>query len=509
MKIDLSLDFRSALTTFRRVILFILLISAPLWMSRLWWLLTPPIPLSVTLVDYTVPFDNYAEHHAALWSFNHLKLIKPPQERSAHVIVPDVPPSRTQWLDPYDYVGPEPFNMRDQQRLKDIYPRDQIRSNFTPYDMIYIADTYGVYHHDFIPKPPPELDASAPHTSGEIASETPSPLKPISPQSTSPQPASPQPSVPEPRSLQLKLDPSLTPAELKALFEADQLSVHMDYSQLLFGGLSSEDLDVIEAHTEAGGDLFFEFNSFCDPTAAEVRERAEAQVGLKWTGWSARYLNDPTDLDDTPHWLARQYKSQYPNKELPDQPSLLLAHRDGQVFLITSDDPAEVLPTLRVRPEVRSRFEISNSPYYHFWFAIMTPRSPQVQTLAEIELHAPPKQRSLYKMLNIPRRIPLLTELKQGPSHRYYLSIDGSDMREDLGGYIYSGVSTLQSLSAKNRGFAVNQRQVFWQFYLPMLRAVFWERSSTRYHDFPPSVITRFIDIVKISAKWGVNTLFD
>jgi hypothetical protein len=56
-------------------------------------------------------------------------------------------------------------------------------------------------------------------------------------------------------------------------------------------------------------------------------------------------------------------------------------------------------------------------------------------------------------------------------------------------------LSLLQSLSAKNRGVSVNQRQVFWQFYLPMLRALLWERSKARYSDFPPSIFTRLIQI--------------
>ena len=126
----------------------------------------------------------------------------------------------------------------------------------------------------------------------------------------------------------------------------------------------------------------------------------------------------------------------------------------------------------------------------------MKPHKWQTQTLAEIELHAPPDQISIYQLLEIPTRIPLLTEYRVGRSYRYHLSIDGSDLRQDLGSYHYAGLSVLQSLSAKNRGVSINQRQVFWQFYLPMLRAILWERSKARYPDFPPSLTSRFVGLL-------------
>ena len=45
---------------------------------------------------------------------------------------------------------------------------------------------------------------------------------------------------------------------LKLLFEQGEIEVHMDYSKLIFGGLSTEDLDVIERHSKRGGDILIE-----------------------------------------------------------------------------------------------------------------------------------------------------------------------------------------------------------------------------------------------------------
>ncbi len=447
------------ISTIRRFITLLLIITSPLWISSGLWKLRPELPLKLSLVDYTVPYDNYAEHSASVWAFNHLKLTPPAlvDSSSSSMDVQTYEP----WRYETAYTGPEPFKPYIQKQLSQTYPLESIQhGQALPYDLIYIADTYGVYREDFVTKIKQEGQIK------EISSTT---------------------------------DPDL----LKLLFDQGEIEVHMDYSKLIFGGLSEDDLSVIEGHTKRGGDVFFEFNAFCDPTKPHVRARAESVVGVEWTGWSGRFLPNPHDKNDSPHWLERQFKTQYPDKELPKVPSLLLAHRDGRVFLIESqEEGSEVIPTLHVNKDYRERFTMANTPYYYFWFAIMKPiPDKEVSVLAEIHLNAPSEQREIYSLLNIPTRIPLLTERAVGDSHRFHLSIDGSDIREELGQYDYAGLAFLNSLSPKNRGMGVNQRKVFWQFFLPMLKVVLWERTEARYADFPPPLWKRILNIMELYVE--------
>lgn len=447
------------ITTIRRLITLILLITAPLWISSLLWQIKPTLPLKLSLVDYTVPYDNYAEHNASVWAFNHLKLKPPHLKKTKNVLDPSTTRQDKVWHNQTAYVGPEPFKPYIQKRLSQTYPLHSIQqSKTTPFDLVYVADTYGVYREDFVTKI--EQDGQM----VEISSST---------------------------------DPKL----LKTLFDQGKIDAHMDFSRLIFGGLSTEDIEVLELHTDKGGDVFFEFNAFCDPTSTAVRQRAEEIVGVHWTGWSGRFLPDPHDLNDSPHWLKRLYQKQFPNKELPKGPSLLLVHRDGRIFLVESDeDVSSILPTLHVREKYRERLPMANTPYYYFWFAIMTPdKALNTQVLAEIHLHAPKGQKNIYELLNLPTRIPLLTERVVGQSHRYHFAIDGSDIRENLGSYPYAGLAFLNSLSPRTRGESVSQRQVFWQFYLPMLKTILWERSQDRYPNFPPPLGSHLIDFISHS----------
>ena len=108
-------------------------------------------------------------------------------------------------------------------------------------------------------------------------------------------------------------------------------------------------------------------------------------------------------------------------------------------------------------------------------------------------------------MLGFNRKLPLLTEYIVGSSHRYHLSIDGSDIRDQLGNYRFAGLQTLNSLSPKNRGISISQRPAFWQFYLPVIYHLLWERSQARYQDFPRPLWQRTYRLLqgKISQTWS------
>jgi hypothetical protein len=457
----------------RRLLIFLFFISSPLWISWIIWILSPTLPLKVRLVDYTVPYDRFEEHSASFWTFNHIKL--------------QAPNIKNYWDPAEDYIGPPPFEPYLKRRLSN----NTIDRNV---DMIYVADTYGVYREDFRK----ELieDGKVIQVTGHS-------------------------------------DPKL----LKKLYERKEIGVHMDFSKLIFGGLSDKDLDVLEQHTQNNKDLFLEFNALCDPTKTAERLRAEALVGIRWTGWSGRFLLNPHDLDDAPHWLARMFKKQYPNRKLPTDPSLLLVHRDGRIFIISDPNSKKVVPYLQVKIKYQNRFNTYGRPPYFFWFAVMEPIPPEsvknseqmvnllqspstqdlkknskallnhshAQVLAELELPLVNQSDAIYKMLGFNRKLPLLTEYIVGSSHRYHLSIDGSDIRDQLGNYRFAGLQTLNSLSPKNRGISMSQRPTFWQFYLPVLYHLLWERSQARYQDFPRPLWQRTYRLLqgKISQTWS------
>lgn len=106
------------------ILLGLLILFGPI----LWWNNISDIPLNIWIVDKTVPKTDYREHKGLMWVLNHNKVIN---DKTGKEFSYDK-----------DYFGFFPANNEDDN-IREIpdgveYP-----------DLIYLADTYGVYTNDF------------------------------------------------------------------------------------------------------------------------------------------------------------------------------------------------------------------------------------------------------------------------------------------------------------------------------------------------------------------------
>ncbi|WP_345242391.1 hypothetical protein [Pontibacillus salipaludis] len=99
---------------------FLLILAFPF----IWWLLEPKQPLETLIVDKTVPNESYREHKGLTWLLNYEKYTKADGDA---------------YDTEQDYVGYHPGEKPKTSSL----PED-----LSTYNMIYLADTYGVYDAD-------------------------------------------------------------------------------------------------------------------------------------------------------------------------------------------------------------------------------------------------------------------------------------------------------------------------------------------------------------------------
>ena len=244
---------------------------------------------------------------------------------------------------------------------------------------------------------------------------------------------------------------------------------HMDYSKRIFGGISSEDARAINTFVGSGHNLYLEFNSLEEPTAAEARAVLEELLGVHWTGWTGRAFLNLYDTNDVPHWLPRLYRQQYGNDSMPEGPTLALIHRNGRLLLISNPDPNRVSPRIALTPQGEPLLDgaIGGANYY-YWFPILEAQ-PGTEVLAEFLLPELPARPVLLKEMNAPERIPLLTRKVLLGSHRIYMAADLSDTDFDTGSYEFAWIDTLRSFTERRRD-AYNGENAFWQFYVPSLK---------------------------------------
>ncbi|KHF29945.1 hypothetical protein LR68_01424 [Anoxybacillus sp. BCO1] len=101
------------------VVFIFLIISSPYWL----WKMKPSTTLHVLIVNKTVPDDTYREHEGLVWLLNQQKYVKPNGAR---------------YELKKDYVGFIPTTKKERP-----WP-----TSLQSYDVIYVADTYGVYEND-------------------------------------------------------------------------------------------------------------------------------------------------------------------------------------------------------------------------------------------------------------------------------------------------------------------------------------------------------------------------
>ena len=368
-----------------RVLVLIGVLAVPFWGPLLHWELQPISHRSVIVVDYTVPADNYDPHNGLMWVLNHAKVQSASDDRL--------------WQSDRDYIGYYPEDRDNPLALADAIVGAP--------DLIYLADTYGVYEMDL-----------------EIIEGT-------------------------------RIQPTRSPQ--------------------IFGGLSSEDVDVIEEMTNDGRDLFVEFNSLPPPTGEAERARMEEILGVQWTGWVGRIFPDLHDVSDVPDWFVPYFEERFPGSELPTDPSLVLFSYSGELIVVSDPDYTSIVPRLQFTSVGRDRFGNvrADAPYFK-WFGLFEP-GPMTITIGEIHLPAAIQRSGAFHTAELGLTYPAMMEYVDGQSHRYMLAFDGGNIPFEPGRYNSSGVFRFQGLMNRRKDF-LSTKPAFWQFYVPVMTRILRER---------------------------------
>jgi hypothetical protein len=381
------------------------LVAAVVWCWRRYspagrWRAKPYVDLGVLVVDYTVPFDNYREHSGLFWMLNHEKVRAP-----AATLTAAGRDTGEAWQLARDYVGYRPDDRDHPVRLS--------RVKRSGAQLIYVADTYGVYRGD--------------------------------------------------------------------LLNIDSRISHMDYTPLVFGGLSSGDAAALGDFVARGGMLVAEFNTFCEPTGLDERKRMEDLFGVDWTDWVGRVFADPYDTDDVPHWLPREFAKQYPGAELPRSPILLLVSRTGRLIVAAGPSLEDVAPRIVMNAAGAQRYpDAAHDAPYYFWFSIMRARMGTA-VHAQLQLPSIDVVTDLLGSLGLGVAPPALTERDDGSGRAIYFVGDFADIDFDPGNYEVEGA--ISDNAARLSALAgMTTAPAFWRFYAPVVHRLLAEANAARKH---------------------------
>lgn len=272
--------------------------------------------------------------------------------------------------------------------------------------------------------------------------------------------------------------------DIDALFIADSYGVytgdyreggkrnkHLDYSEMIYGGLNINEARVIKTFVENGGHLVGEFNTFATPTEGNARDILENLLGVEWTGWTGRYFRDLDDLEIIPRWAPQLYQEQYDRDWEFDGPGWIFIHADTRIFVLL--EGKDITPkgiTIDIdRDEPLVREANRNVPY-RFWFDVVSPGDTE-NVIASYDLDLkPPGQDKISNFEAVSSRFPAIIRASRDPL-RLYMAGDFTDQFKDLGPARYWGWARFQQFLTRFR--SSDRPEYFsWGFYQPVLNKI-------------------------------------
>ena len=251
-------------------------------------------------------------------------------------------------------------------------------------------------------------------------------------------------------------------------------------SGIVYGGMTSEDLELLADMKARHKLMIAEFNTIGSPTAAPVRTEFEKMFGMRWTGWTGRYFSD---LDtarnkELPQWLTTNFIRQHGGKWPFHHAGIAFVSNSDQVVILeegsTLTDP---LPLIESTGPGRASLHIPTAIQYPFWFDIIA-ASAQNEVAANFLIRANAQGRAELDRYGIPARFPAVS-MHRGSDYRfYYFSGDFCDNPIGIGTSSFNGIAWFSALLYDSSDPA--QRQgFFWNFYRPMMTAILRDNFSS------------------------------
>ena len=252
-------------------------------------------------------------------------------------------------------------------------------------------------------------------------------------------------------------------------------------SGLLYGGMTQEDIGLLENMKAAHKLMIAEFNSIGSPTPAPIRNQFENLFGLHWTGWTACYFSslDTAINKELPHWLVNNYKLQHGGQWPFHQDGVAFVNNNEQVVILeASTHLADPVPYIESTETGQRLLDLPKEMKYPFWFDVIDPAATQNEMAANNEIAADfvirtnPAGAAELNKNHIPARFPAVLFHHGKDYHFYYFSGDFCDNPISLGTSCFKGISLFKWLFYDNSD--PNQRVgFFWNFYRPMMNKIF------------------------------------
>ena len=243
-----------------------------------------------------------------------------------------------------------------------------------------------------------------------------------------------------------------------------------EYSKLMYGGMTLNDLKLLDLMKQKHKLILTEFNDIATPTSRSVRSMFEDMFGVQWTGWTGRYFFslDTTVNKEIPVWVTRDYKYQH-NHQWPFKKSgIVLVNDKGKVEILEyKKDLTEEVPYIISNDLNQSRFQIPRKIKYSYWFDVMLTRQTN-NVVSVYRIFANARGDSILKSINIPNPFPAVIEHYDNDYKFYYFCGDFCDNPIDSFLAKFEGITKFSWFMYPSSDVS-ERKSFFWLYYEPLV----------------------------------------
>ncbi|MFA6541655.1 MAG: hypothetical protein WCT99_08630 [Bacteroidota bacterium] len=257
-------------------------------------------------------------------------------------------------------------------------------------------------------------------------------------------------------------------------------------TELIYGGMTNEEIWKIEKYDSLGGMIVAEFNTLESPTSEtpEIQSRFEKVMGVHFTGVLGRYYEN---LEDVPLWMKESYKKQFDEEWTFRKEGIIITdgrsgnERHPKLVVLDRSDLSYTPVHIQKSDHPFMEHAADDVPYYYF-FEYLIPDSSAV-VLASYTLDCNAKGKLKMKYAGLPLTFPAVTA-SDSTLKNFYFAGDFADNEVQTFFTYYAGAQYL--LRWLYTPYLVSdQTRFFWRFYVPLMYGIVQQsehRSAMLHH---------------------------
>jgi hypothetical protein len=246
-------------------------------------------------------------------------------------------------------------------------------------------------------------------------------------------------------------------------------------SGVLYGGMSEQDISLLQKLKAKNKLIVSEFNCIGSPTSITVRNKFEQSFGVRWSGWVGKFFDNlDTNINkELPRWLVKGYLQQHNNQWPFKQSGIAFVHENNTIEIIENTiHLTEAVPFIASTELAQEKFQLPAKIYYPFWFDIVQAHASKNTIVAQFELGLTNKGKEFLQKVGIPPKFPAV-QMHESKEYRfYYFSADFSDNPIKFSNSYYKGIHYLNWMFDKGNTKNADRTTFFWKFYEPLMRNI-------------------------------------